>query len=382
MREQDRTNDRYSDRYSVAERRRSDSRPRHVRLSGLLGFLIGAYLLASGMEARSQPGDRPDDRPDDGVAQEFDEAKNRPWYDGTTLEQRQAARRIFLEGNRLIALPDFAGAAEKYRAAIAVWDNPVFHYNLVVAQVNLVQPIGAYQSLQRALRHDGAALEALQRRQASKYMDLLEKQIARVEIVCEEPGTAVTLDGKRLFRGPDRQTVVVAPGTHQVVAAKDGFSTAIQQVVGNAGQITRIAIAPIPPDRQVKVRRWKRVWLPWSIAGAGAFLLTGAAYLDRRSTGSFEQYDADVAETCRMLGCGVNEIPASLEEQLSSARDQQWAARATYAVAAATLATGGLLMYLNRERTLLVSESAAASRVALAPMISRDGLGVAVSMNF
>ena len=309
-------------------------------------------------------------------------SKNQPWYNGTTLEQRQAARAVFLKGNELIALPNFAAAAEKYQRAIAIWDNPVFHYNLAIAQINLVQHTQAYESLERALDYGGAALDENQAKRARDYKASLEKQLARLEIVCSEPGAAITLDGKFVFNGPGHHVAMVQPGGHLLVARKRGYATETTEVVGNAGVVTKVTIAPRPPQRRVEVRRWKRSWVPWSVVGAGAILLAGASYLDRSSTQAFDQHDADLQTICGTIGCAAGEIPDSLNQQLSDARRRQWGARATYVAAVGALATGVILVMINRERVITIGESPSPNAISFAPMLAPSGISIRSTIRF
>ncbi|HMG21017.1 MAG TPA: hypothetical protein VK607_06855, partial [Kofleriaceae bacterium] len=46
---------------------------------------------------------------------------DKPWNRGVPLADRQAARDLFLEGNRLFKIPLFARAAENYAAALRKW---------------------------------------------------------------------------------------------------------------------------------------------------------------------------------------------------------------------------------------------------------------------
>ena len=75
-----------------------------------------------------------------------------PWVTGVSREQRQQANHIFQQGNALIREGLFADAAEKYEQALALWDHPGFRYNLAITQINLDQPIEAYESFRYAIR--------------------------------------------------------------------------------------------------------------------------------------------------------------------------------------------------------------------------------------
>src|SRR5690606_17313490 len=135
-------------------------------------------------------------------AQDASEAVDKPWSRGVSMAQRQEARALFREGNRLLQVPLFAQAAEEYLAAIALWPHPAFHYHLAIAQLNLVQSIEAYESLGQAMQYGRDALGEREHRQAQEYLRRLEKQLGRVVVICDEPGAEVTLDGRHLLTGP------------------------------------------------------------------------------------------------------------------------------------------------------------------------------------
>ena len=87
------------------------------------------------------------------------EGDNAPWNRSVPVSDREAARDLFLEGNRLFKIPLFTKAAEKYVAAIEKWKHPAFYFNLALAQLNLGQEVEAHENLKQARRefHGGSA---------------------------------------------------------------------------------------------------------------------------------------------------------------------------------------------------------------------------------
>jgi tetratricopeptide (TPR) repeat protein len=306
--------------------------------------------------------------------------KDKPWFEDTTEEQRAGARQIFLEGNRLIYVPSFAEAAQKYQEAIEIWENPAFYYNLAIAQINLLQPTAAYQSLQKALRYGPVPLGQGQYERALEYMKSLEAQLARVHITCNQPGVEVSLDGKVIFVGPGSYEGVEQPGAHRLVASKEGYLTESRQLVGTPGQETRVDIRLRVAARLETVRRWA-VWKPWAAVAGSALLLGGAAYLDFKTTSDFEEFDASFHQRCPQ-GCQDAQLPEQFTSQLSSARTQQDVALVTYAAGGALLVTGAVLLYLNRERVIRIDDESDSSGISLTPVITTDGAGLSAGIRF
>lgn len=306
----------------------------------------------------------------------------KPWYQGTTLEQRKKARELLLEGNKHIDELSFGDAVKKYQAAIEIWDNPVFHYNLAIAQINLMQPTAAYESLQKALQYGAAPFDEDRYKRALEYKKSLESQLARVHITCSQPGAEVSLDGRVIFVGPGTYQGVVQPGAHQLVASKQGYLTESRQLVGTPGEETRVEIRMRTPERVLTVRRWA-AWKPWVVVAGGSLALLGAGVMDRQSSRGFDEYDDEFVALCGDAGCRQNEIPSELQSRLSGARTQQWIARVSYGVAGASLAVGAVLLYVNREKIVKVTEgSDDAAQVSLMPVFSRDSLGLQAGFRF
>jgi hypothetical protein len=143
------------------------------------------------------------------------------------------------------------------------------------------------------------------------------------------------------------------------VAHKKGYLTETRQLVLSPGQRMAVAIELTTlEDVRESSRRWAG-WKPWAVVGAGALLATAGGVLDWRAGSEYERFDIDFAELgCAgrdgqpgvVTGCRAGEVPPALEDTLDRARFQERAALTLYAVAGAAVATGAVLLYLNRPR--------------------------------
>jgi hypothetical protein len=336
-----------------------------------------AAATAQAQPARPADGasaaDSDDDHDDDAAV------AARPWFQGTTEEQRGRARAVFLDGNELIMFPDYARAAAKYSEAIEIWDNPAFHYNLAIAQINLLRPTEAYNSLKRAVRHGSAPLGEDKHHQALVYMASLEAQLARLHITCDQPEVLVVLDGRPLFMGPDAYVDYVQPGGHQLVATKDGYDTESRELVASPGQPLEVELHLSKPEQVSTVRKWA-AWKPWVVVGAGAVFLGGAAYFDLQSSRAFDDFDEDFTDRCP-TGCPDTQVP-DVTRRLDSAATQQKIARTTYAIGGAVLATGVILLYVNRERIVRSKGESDTNAVSLIPSVSSGAAHIDVRLRF
>src|SRR5690348_11669761 len=103
---------------------------------------------------------------------------------------------------------------------------------------------------------------------------LEQKELAAINISCDEPGAEVMLDGKRWFVGPHTERRIVLPGAHFVTATKSGYYTVVKSVAMFAGKEVS-GVLEMSVDTVVARRFWP-VGRPWAVVGVGAaFTLLG-----------------------------------------------------------------------------------------------------------
>jgi hypothetical protein len=348
-----------------------------------------AVILAGG-HATAQGQEQPDvDPPSESHATADDAARVdaiRPWAEGVPFEQQVAARDLFMEGNVLLRDTLFGAAAAKYEQAIALWAHPAFHYNLALARIHLDQPILAHESMRKAVQHGPAPLGQDRYEHARSYLQLLRNQLAEIEVVCEQPGAQVSLDGKPLFIGPGRYQDLVQPGGHQVVASAAGRIPATEQLVLAPGERARVAIAPLYLHVREQ-RRWP-AWRPWAVVGAGATVTLVGGALQWNAARALGAFDRGVGE----LGCSGGPPPdGSARRNCTSvglgsedatpwrrATWQQRVAVAGYTFGGAAVVTGAVLLVLNRAQPM--REYVAQPQAWL--MVAPDHVGVAARLHF
>lgn len=346
-----------------------------------------AVVMLAGISGTAQGQEQPDvDAPSENDATADANAgttADAPWGEGVPYDVQVKARDLFMEGNVLMRDTLFAGAAAKYEQAIALWSHPAFHYNLALARIHLDQPILAYESMRDALQHGAAPLGQDRHDHARSYLQLLRNQLAEIEVVCEQAGAHVSLDGKPLFVAPGRYQGLVEPGGHQVVASGEGRIPATEEVVLAPGERTRVDIAPLYL-RVREQRRWT-VWKPWAVAGAGAAVALLGGALQWNADRQLGVFDRGVELTCEepMDGstrrdCETVELGDAETAPRRSAIWQQRAALAAYTVGGAAVVTGAVLLVLNRGQP--VREYVAQPQAWL--MVAPDHVGVAARLRF
>jgi tetratricopeptide (TPR) repeat protein len=278
-------------------------------------------------------------------------------------ESREKALSLYREGNRFFAAEQYSEALKKYEQAIQHWKHPGIHYNMAECLVNLGRSLEAHGQVKAAMRFGAAPLGKHLFRQAKTYLNMLERSLARVRLICREPGARVMLDGKPLFDGPGEAARLLTPGVHAVMASKPGFIAVAQQPNLPPGKITEIVLKLVPQKSEVVYeRRWKRSWVPWSVLGAGAGIALTALPLYLVARKDFDDHKASFDNLCSAKpegGC----VPSSLDQNelktWNSLEDLETAATRKYhasigllSVGAAVSAAGLVLVVMNLPRAV------------------------------
>jgi hypothetical protein len=328
-------------------------------------------------------------------------ADERPWAVGVSRERQDEAIRLFTEGTKLLKDSFLPRAVELYVQALESWDHPAIHFNLAKAYMSLDKPVEAYTHLKLAMKYNGAPLEADQVEQVNKYInELYTNELADITIVVDEPDAVVSLDGREIFRAPGRWNGVVRPERHTVIATKDGFQPAQEQAVLKRGEKRTFTLTPVAIENSVRYERKFGNWIPWTVIGAGVAILGAGGVAMWQSTEAFAEYDDKVFECTNVTAQAIRNdviVPGATEGQDTGGRiygcrgDDLAALKPTrdrgelmntlgvtaFAVGGATLATGFVLLYINRERPVTVE-----APVTLTPYVNPDGGGLQATINF
>jgi tetratricopeptide (TPR) repeat protein len=308
--------------------------------------------------------------------------ENMPWNQGISGDTREAARTLFLEGNRLFKIPLFAQAVEKYGEALEKWKHPAFYFNLAIAQLNLGQDLEARENLEHALKYGPEPLRADRFQEAQKQLLEVQRHLGRLRVSCPTPGAEVTLDGVALFTGPGNQEVWVKAQAHEIAAKKPEYVTQSRHVTAAAGKLEPLTLNL---HKLIQDRPWA-IWKPWAVVGSGVAIAVAGGVVHALSARDFKSYDAGFVKLpCATLGCteqAINDSDPHLSSQLSRARLEQKIAIGGYIGASAVVAAGVILVYMNQPH-LMEQEGAKppATGIAMVPVVSADMLGVLLTVS-
>ena len=273
-----------------------------------------------------------------------------PWTQGVSEEQKAAAKKLLDAGNALLLENKYVEALEQYTAALKVWDHPAIRFNIVRCLIQLQRNVEAYDNLKLALKFGKAPLEDAVYNEALAYEKLLSTQVSDLTVRCSQPGVSVTLDGKPLATCPANETRRVSPGPHQIVGTKQGLlpKTLELVVIGGKPMAVDLELAPLEAGARI-VHRWPG-YVPWSVIGGGAVVLGVGGLLQYIAGEQMRSYDQFVDGRCTG-NCPESEL-ADIAYLKTGAETKSAIGISLMIGGGAALATGAVLLYLNRGRTV------------------------------
>lgn len=327
--------------------------------------LIVAALLSSSAPARAQ-----------------EELK--PWERGVTTQEMQQARLHFRLGLELHQQLLLREAAAEYQRALSHWEHPKIYFYLGRVWMKLGRAVAAYEALRAALRWGQRGLEEHDYGMAQQMQwELLENQIAELEVRCEQAGAEISLDGELLFVGPDRRRVIVSAGKHQLVAKQPEHITEIRDLAIFPGEQQQITIKLRGVEEYANsTRRWPS-WRPWAVVGGGVAAAMMGGLMHRLSAARFAAYDREFSLRCAVgNGCRDAEVP-DLIERLHRARLQQRLAVSSYVIGGVAVAAGAFALLLNGPRPFSREpRDRSGTKVSLVPSFLPSGIGVSATIGF
>lgn len=292
-----------------------------------------------------------------------------PWDTGVTLEQKQAAARLFEQGNTHLNDGLSAKAAETYRAALKLWPHPAIHYNLALSLLNLDQIVQVEEHLLKAVEHGLKGLNNQEDKldRAADYLKLIAGRLATVEVRCKKEGAKVSIDNKEVFvvkRGqPNVWKGRLPTGKHTFVAEKEGYATHVDAPYVESGRSGRPYAVELVlytgPELTRHKRRWQdRAWAPWVVVGGGAVVALAGGGMQLWANSKYSEFDDEVAR-CNAATENQNGGCDASTPGLKALRDggdqRRTLGYVAYGVGGAALAAGVLLVYLNRERAYQIT---------------------------
>lgn len=300
-----------------------------------------------------------------------------PWAQGVSDTQKTEAQQQLERGNALFLSKKFKEALEAYRSATASWDHPAIRFNIVRVLIQLDRPIEAFDELAKALQYGKEPFDEAIYNEALNYQKLLATQIAEIEISCTQPNATVRLDGQTLMTCPGKEKRRVAPGQHGVVATKEGFLPKQIDVVIVGGKLETIELELVPLASAAQVvHRWP-AWIPWVVFGSGLGLASVGVMIQYNANDLMDDYERTIARDCAVMGCDLSSPQyADLVDKRESAQLRNKIAIGVISVGAVGAIAGGVMLVMNRGRTVYDNGAERRGPAARLDFVPHDGGGV------
>ena len=239
------------------------------------------------------------------------------WAKGVSAQHQKDANALFAEANQLFAQQAHAPALEKYKAALALWDHPLIHFNTAVTEIRLDRILDAAADLDKALQYGDKPFPSKELyQQALDYQLLVKGRVGEVDATCTQPHVRMLLDGKPWFDCPGSGKQRVLIGEHVILGddpTKDLVPETHKVVVASGATVAQ-AITLRGFDSAVVIEYPYSRWIPFTIAGGGAALALGGLAYWFAGRSQMDSFESDFAMEC-MSGCD-KALNARPEERL------------------------------------------------------------------
>ncbi len=309
----------------------------------------------------------------------------RPWAAGVKPSDRDAALKMFHEGNLQLNDGLFAKAAEVYTSALKRWDHPAIHYNLALAQMNLDEPIEAFDNFSAAIKYGDAPLQSKDKfDHARDYLLLLNKEIGEVEVTCNKTGAKVSVDGKEVFTAPGTYKGKVRAGKHTFVATLEGHPTRVDAPYISPGSPFRIELKLYTVSELTRYsRKWQTTWMPYAVIGGGLIVGIVGGFVELAASNNYKSYDDKVAQCNAGTSNGGCAQSSSLSDLKKSGDNEKSAGFVMYGVAGAAVVVGTALWWINRPQAYQIRpEDLNDNQISVAPVVTPNFAGAALHGRF
>lgn len=355
-------------------------------------LLAAMVSLALSSAAFAQPATQPGDEKTENLGTHSTEAPP-PWAVGVSQDRKDAALKLFTEGNGYLNDGIFPKAVDTYHEALKYWDHPAIHFNMALALTKLDRPLEVEVSLQKAIAFGPAPLETQDKfEHAKEYLLLNAKQLAWIDVSCDKLGAKVSIDGRDAFvvepGKPNRHEQRVVVGRHTIVAEKTGYNAQVDAPYIEPGQHFRIELKLYTSEELTRYRRrWSATWMPYAVLGAGVAIGGVGGLLQLSAKASYDDYDAEIAR-CNDSSASGCEITPRITDLKDAGDRKRTLGYVGYGVAGAALAAGAVLLYLNREVSYEITadeykkEMRAKGKMAVVPLVEPGLAGATVLGRF
>ncbi|PID39663.1 MAG: hypothetical protein CSA24_00755 [Deltaproteobacteria bacterium] len=189
-----------------------------------------------------------------------------------------AARKLFLEGNRLRGVKRLRAALAAYRRAYELYPSYKIDLNIAQTLFDLDRPREAAARFLRFFRRAKGKAPAHIVQAARAALAQIDARLGRLTLNCSQARAEVFIDGQKIGLTPLPGVLYLRPGRHRVELRLIGHRAHRESLKLAAGSWRRLDVTllrGLPP----RVARRRQAIIGWSTLAGGLTLAAGAATL-------------------------------------------------------------------------------------------------------
>jgi hypothetical protein len=141
------------------------------------------------------------------------------------------ARARYTQGTQLFKEGDYKLALIEFQRAYELAPNYRILYNIGAVNYQLNNYVDALRTLERYLAEGGKEIPAKRREEVEQDIKNLKARTAHITIIANVEGAEISIDNTVVGKTPLPASLLVDAGRHQVVATKEGRTTATKSLV-------------------------------------------------------------------------------------------------------------------------------------------------------
>lgn len=150
------------------------------------------------------------------------------------------ARALFEEGNALVEKGSYVEALEKFRAAYARWANPKILLNVGTTLRQLGRYPEAADTYDAWLKDPAA--DPKRKDEVTGVLADLDAKVGKLAVDVKEGKARILVDGRDVGEAAPTRTLRVEPGSHSVVADREGADAISRTVAVGAGETRAVVL--------------------------------------------------------------------------------------------------------------------------------------------
>jgi len=295
-----------------------------------------------------------------------------------TASPVEKARASFHQGVQLYNEGSFEAALAEFRKAYQLTPNYRLLYNIAQTYFDLHDYVSSIKNLKQYTQEGGNELTPERRKQVSDLKQKLEDRVASVDIVCNLDGADIRVDDMSVGVSPLTSAILVNAGPRRIMAVKSGYTVAARMITVGGREKAKVSLEITTLVKEPVADRSKAPLLDAGTALAKAdpppkaplraglitsgVVATGCAI----ATGVFGVMALNAK---RDFNTQLARIPNTKDNVDSARTTMKTYAHLTDAFGAATLLSGGVVMYFLLTDPAPKKLSETKRSLALAPTV-------------